>query len=302
MPQRAGAVSQNASIRWEVLTSFQPLEGREQPDADVDRAVADRENPPIPGQMVPVAVPQVEVALDPGLIVVRTGEIAANRHAQRVGAVAGGAERPAEARVRPVGDDHVAGPDDLGGARVGPPDDRAVEDPALERRARSPPPRARGSPRPSPRARPPSGRARGGGPRSRSRGSRGGRATRARGSRRGRSTAARRSDGTPRAGRRDPCRAVGARPAGSGRHRTSSRAGNASSRRGAHAVRAPRASRPRPRPTVPRRSRERRNDRLCVRASRDPFAASRSCVPRHRSATRNVGADTPCSTMCPRLI
>ena len=53
-----------------------------------------------------------------------------------IGAVAGGAEGPAEPGVGPVGDDHVAGPHDLGGAGVGPAHDRAVERP----RARAPGP------------------------------------------------------------------------------------------------------------------------------------------------------------------
>ena len=61
--------------------------------------------------MVALAVAQVEVALDPRLVVVRTGEIAANRHTQRVAAVPRGAEGPPEAGVGAVGDDHVAGPD-----------------------------------------------------------------------------------------------------------------------------------------------------------------------------------------------
>ena len=75
--------------------------------------------------MVPVAVADVEMALDPGVVVERTREIAANRHAQGVRAVAGGAEGPAEAGVGPVGDDHVAGPDRPVGAGVLVVDDRA---------------------------------------------------------------------------------------------------------------------------------------------------------------------------------
>src|SRR5439155_9035519 len=98
--------------------------GREQADADVDRAVPNRKYPSISRQMVPGAVAEVEVALDPGVVVVRAREVAPDRHPQGIGAVAAGAERPAEAGVGAVGDDHVAGPDRVGGAGVLVDDDR----------------------------------------------------------------------------------------------------------------------------------------------------------------------------------
>ena len=69
-------------MRCAVLTSFQPGEGGEQADADVDRPVAHREHPAVPGQVVAVAVAQVEVALDPRLVVERAREVAADRHAR----------------------------------------------------------------------------------------------------------------------------------------------------------------------------------------------------------------------------
>ena len=82
MPHRAGAVAQNASISVLVLTSFQPVNVDSRPDADVHGAVAHREDPAVPGQVVAVAVAEVEVALDPRLVVERAGEVAAHRHAR----------------------------------------------------------------------------------------------------------------------------------------------------------------------------------------------------------------------------
>ena len=61
-------------------------------------------------------VREVEVALDPGFVVVRAAEVAPYRHPEGVGAVAGRAEGPAEARVGPVGDHDVAGSDLLVGS------------------------------------------------------------------------------------------------------------------------------------------------------------------------------------------
>ncbi len=78
-----------------------------------------------------MAVPEVEVALDPGLVVVRALEVAAGRDPEGVGAVPGGAERPPEPRVRAVGDDDVAGPDRLGGAARGA-QDGAAHQPAVD--------------------------------------------------------------------------------------------------------------------------------------------------------------------------
>ena len=84
MPHRAGAVSTNASINVLVLTSFQPENVDSRPDADVHGAVAHREDPAVAGEVVAVAVAEVEVALDPRLVVERAGEVAAHRHAERI--------------------------------------------------------------------------------------------------------------------------------------------------------------------------------------------------------------------------
>ena len=83
MPQRAGRGLAERVHQVGGVDVLPARERREQADADVDRAVANRKDPPIPGQMVAVPVADVEVALDPGLVVERTREIAANRHAQR---------------------------------------------------------------------------------------------------------------------------------------------------------------------------------------------------------------------------
>src|SRR6185503_9011394 len=53
IPQRAGAVSQNASIRWEVLTSFQPrkVESRPTPTLTVPSPTGNIH--PYPGKWLP---------------------------------------------------------------------------------------------------------------------------------------------------------------------------------------------------------------------------------------------------------
>ena len=79
--------------------------------------------------MVAISIAKVEMTLDPRLVMVRTGKIAANRHAQGVTPVPGRPEGPAEPGVRAVGDDHVARPHDLGRTRIRAPDDRTVDDP-----------------------------------------------------------------------------------------------------------------------------------------------------------------------------
>ena len=110
------------------------------------------------------------MALDPGLVVERAGEVAADRHAQGIGAVAGGAERPPEAGVRAVGDDHVAGPHRLGRRR------RRVGRPRRSTRPSSTSGSTASAPGQSvgaglrPPGRPPSRRGRGAAPRSRTSG------------------------------------------------------------------------------------------------------------------------------------
>ncbi|CAB5027352.1 unannotated protein [freshwater metagenome] len=90
----------------------------QQPDAHVDGAVADREDPAVAGQRVPGAVAHVKRALDPWVVVHRALEVPADGHALRVGAITGRAERATEARVRAVGHDHVPGCDVLGAVVV----------------------------------------------------------------------------------------------------------------------------------------------------------------------------------------
>src|SRR5450631_2484925 len=85
-------------------------ERREQADSDIDGTVANRKYPSITGQMVSLAIPDVEMALDPGLVVERAREIAPDRHPEGIRAVPCGSEGPPETRVGPVGDDHVLGP------------------------------------------------------------------------------------------------------------------------------------------------------------------------------------------------
>ena len=98
---------------------FPPVpEGREQPDAHVDGAVAHGKNPPVAGERVAVAVTDVEAALDPGLIVERALVVGPDGQALGVCAVAGGAEGPAEPGVGAIGDDDIPGPNFAGLARV----------------------------------------------------------------------------------------------------------------------------------------------------------------------------------------
>ena len=97
-----------------MLTAFHWLKVGQQADADVHPAVAHREDPAVAGQDVAGLVADVEVALDPRLVVAGRLEVAADGHAQRVGAVAAGAEGPAEAGVGAVGHHDVAGPHLLG--------------------------------------------------------------------------------------------------------------------------------------------------------------------------------------------
>ena len=233
IPQRAGAVAQKASISWVVLTSFQPVKVDSRPDADVDRAVANREHPPIPGKWLPSRSRMSRWLSIQGSSWNGLREIAADRHAERVRAVPRGAEGPAEAGVGAVGDDDVAAPGPSGRSRSSLSRTMRARDAGRPRRAaRSPRSRARAWRRPSPPARRPSRRARGGARRSRRAGSRGGRARR---SSRVMPCADRAQPVEAlefaRAARRGPCRAAAAPRAGSGRRRRSCRAGTASCRR-----------------------------------------------------------------------
>src|SRR6185436_13681082 len=91
-----------------------PRERREESDTDVHRAVADREDPPVARQAPSLAVPDVEMALDPWFVVSGAAEVAPDRHPERIGAVAGGAEHAAEPGVRPVRNHYIARADRLG--------------------------------------------------------------------------------------------------------------------------------------------------------------------------------------------
>ena len=60
IPQYSGAVAAHSVMRWVVLTLLEVAERRQQADADVDRAVAHREDPAVARQRVAVAVADVE--------------------------------------------------------------------------------------------------------------------------------------------------------------------------------------------------------------------------------------------------
>ena len=114
MPQRVGRGVAERLHEVRGVHVLPTREGGEQPDADVHRPVADREDPSVAGEVVAVLVADVEVRLDPGFVVERAREVAAHRHAERIRAVARRAERPPEAGVGAVGHEHVARPDRLG--------------------------------------------------------------------------------------------------------------------------------------------------------------------------------------------
>ena len=76
------------------VDALEVAERRQQADADVDRPVADREDPAVAGQRVAVAVAHVEGALDPRLGVQRALEVVADRHALRVASGSGPCPAP----------------------------------------------------------------------------------------------------------------------------------------------------------------------------------------------------------------
>ena len=220
-------------IRVEQMRGVDALElaeRRQQPDTDVDGAVADREDPAVAGHRVAVAILHVERRFDPRLGVSRRLPVGANGGAVRPLARAERAERATEAAVGAVGDDHVAGADLDGLA------DRAA---ARQRRARSRGRRSAAAPRDlratwRPQRRRcgrPSCRARVGAPRIRVAGTPDAMATAAPAGGPCRWRAARCTDGTGRADRRGPSRSAGARRAVSDRPRTSSRGGTTCVRR-----------------------------------------------------------------------
>ena len=112
MPQYAGAVWANSSIRCDRVHRLPVAERRQQPDADVDRPVADREDPPVAGQ---ASCRCGRARRGPTR---STGRRAAGSRSSRGSPCPAGsdrlrlgAERPPEPAVGAVGDDHVAGPD-----------------------------------------------------------------------------------------------------------------------------------------------------------------------------------------------
>ena len=152
---------------------------RQEPDADVHPAVAEGEDPAVAGDDRSRRVPDVEVRLDERR---RRGAASGSSPAApcRAGSPGPGEvpERPAEARVGPVGHHHVAGPDLAGRAGVrrapGARAARAAPRRPSRPRRRGPPWRDRGSARrprlplqhrgarPWPPGRPRAGRGRGG--------------------------------------------------------------------------------------------------------------------------------------------
>ena len=123
------------------------LERRQEPDPDVDRPVAHREDPAVPGEGVAPAVPQVEMALDPRLVVAGRPVVPPDRHPQGVAAAPGRPQRPAEPPVGPVGDEEIAGPDGLRRAAVLPLDHRPDHEAVLEQGLESLRGRPEGRPR-----------------------------------------------------------------------------------------------------------------------------------------------------------
>ena len=107
MSQRAGRGGDERVHQGAGVDLLPPGERGQQADADVHRAVAHREHPAVAREVAALAVVEIEVALDPRLVVEGAGEVAADRHAERVRAVAHGADRAPEAGVRAVGHHEV---------------------------------------------------------------------------------------------------------------------------------------------------------------------------------------------------
>jgi hypothetical protein len=93
------------------VDALEIAERAEQADADVDGAVADGEDPAVPGQRVAVAVVHVERGFDPWLVVARALPVGPDGGAVRPLACAERAERATEAAVGAVGHHDVLGMD-----------------------------------------------------------------------------------------------------------------------------------------------------------------------------------------------
>ena len=161
------------------VDALEVAERRQQADADVDGAVADREDPAVAGHRVAVAVLDVERRLDPRVGVARRRPVGADRRPVRPLPGARRAERPAEAAVGAVGDDRELGADvDARAVLAG--DGRAADEARGRRSGASPRGLRAAWRRRRRRCRRPSRRGRGGARRSRSSGTPDGSATPAR--------------------------------------------------------------------------------------------------------------------------
>ena len=98
------------------VDALPPLLGREQADADVDPAVAHREDPAVAGHDVALGVADVEVRLNEGVVVAVRPVVAAQGHAEGQLALARRAEHAADPGVRTVGHHHEARLDGAGAA------------------------------------------------------------------------------------------------------------------------------------------------------------------------------------------
>ena len=115
--RRGRSAMRSATCRANASSSFEDVARRGRrgtttaADPDVDRAVADRRDPAVPGDRVAVGVGDPEPRLQPRVVRARARPVAPSRDAVRPVAVAGGAERSPEPAVRSVGDDDEAGAD-----------------------------------------------------------------------------------------------------------------------------------------------------------------------------------------------
>ena len=179
------------------VDALEVAERREQPDADVDRAVAHREDPAVAGERVAVAVLHVERGLDPRLVVAGRLPVASGWRCRRATPWSGTCRAPGRSgcwRRRPPrrsGPQSSSGDGGVGGLRPRRPARSRGRSPGRWRRRP-----AAGWRRPPRRSAPPSSRGRAGAPRSRTAGTRGARATAAPAIGPARCSAGRRSGGT----------------------------------------------------------------------------------------------------------
>ena len=212
------------------VDALELAERRQQSDADVDRAVADREDPSVAGHRVAVAILHVERRLDPRLGVTRRSPSRCGWPCRTATPACGTCRASDRSDCWPRRRRRRIGRGSRWARR------RAV---ARRRRARSRDRRSAAAPRDlraawlqqRPRCEQPSCRARGGARRIRAADRPDAMAIAVRAGDPCRSRATRCIDGTGRADRRGPSRSAGARRAVSGRRRTSSRGGTTCARR-----------------------------------------------------------------------